>query len=675
MATLPPGLFRYLEHAAKAVSLKHGVKSSLVAVLQAALGNADLEVEASPKLGGLWQLLEALSPHCASEISPKWCIEMWKRVSTPSVAPFAIRLLHVLHSVLPTLPASDSAWLRSDLSMRCSAGPSSIPEPHCESSREMLRIVAGLHKEGELKWAEASLSKLLEQVSSSLQGGGKGGGISWWGSNAEEEGSNGEEASLSLALFQAGELVQLFGVVSSESPKQQIRLAEKLAKLTQLAVSGETETSAALPAAVRAHSFAALGKLCLCDAALARRCAPTFVKELQGSEDAVVRSNILVLMCDLCRRHTSLVDQHVPALASRLCDPNVTVRRHTLSLLSHLIHLDYLKLKGSTFYYLLLPLADDDLEIREMASSCLSGLMKRKDSQGASVACSHFVEAIFFLNSCRAHSVYNQFDKKLGEDLAKHLSEATHGERTIRRHAVYRTLLSTMADEHKFIVAGKLAQDVLGAVVDQNLSLKEAKEVVSDALWALGSKEIRLTVNKGADEETGVDGLAPGGAQEAVEAAKGKLIGKIARKNLIENVVPIMIALKADMEKERSSLVGPLMRCLREVVAQYKQEAADLFAADPRLASEIEYDMRRPLTPAPGHHINAGLMTPSSLSAAKARRRSTMTPGSMRSKCVTPASKRNSFGGVGGDTIVMPSPSGEAGAVRQWNVVPTPGHI
>lgn len=458
--------------------------------------------------------------------------------------------------------------------------------------------------------------------------------------------------------------MQLFGT-SHDVPKQQARLREKLAALTQMCVSGDkAEQATPLAAGVRAQAFAALGKLCLCDEALARRCTPTLIRELQRSEEPVVRNNVLMVMCDLCRRHTSLVEAHVPALATRLCDPNVVVRKHSLALLSHLIHLDYLKLKGSTFYYLCLPLADDDVGIREMAQSCLAGLMKRKDSQGGSVASNHFVEAVFFLNSCRAHPVYNQFDKQLGDDLARHLSDATHGERTMRRHAVYRTLLGTMQDEHKFMVAGKLAQDVLGAVVDGQLPLPRAKDVVGDALWVLGSKEIRLKANARDGEDDEAD--EPAGkrtAAAAVDAAKGKLIGKIARKNLVENVVPVMIALKADMEKLRSPLVRNLMQCLKEVVAQYKAETADLFAADPRLASEIEFDMRRPLTPAP-----ANMMTPSSRgSSAKARRH--MTPGS-RARIATPASKRST------DKVVLPSPrDGEIGAVRQWNVVPTPGKL
>jgi len=651
MGTLPPGLFRYLEHACEAIAKKGNLSKKLSEGLQHALASMDGDAEASPRLGGLWQLLEALAPHAQDTIASHWCVNMWRRMSTPCVAPFALRLLRVISTVVSLLPEADATWLRSDISLRCTAGPSAVPKPHCEASREMLRIVAALHAEGDVGWAEAALGRLLEQVQGRLT----------------DVFDNTSISTVSLALFQAGELVQLFGLSTDATPKQG-RLQEQMAVLAQRCVGGESDTK--MPAEVRAHAFAALGKLCLFDAGLARRCAPTFVRELHTATEASVRNNVLVVMCDLCRRHTALVDQHVPALATRLCDPNVTVRRHTLALLSHLIHLDYLKLKGSTFYYLLLPLADNDEGIRQLALSCLNSLMKRKDTQGTSVACSHFVEACFFLNSCTSHHVYNQFDSEHGESLSRHLSEATHGDRTRRRHDVYKVLLKSMADEHKFILAGKIAQDVLDPLVDGVLPLQETKEVLRDVLWVLGSKEICLSASKGktSDEDGDQDGHHDGGATSGAPAAnaaaiaKGKFIGKIARKNLVENVVPIMIALKAILERQHSPLVGKLMVCLREVLSQYKSEAADLFAADPRLASEIEYDMRRPLTPAP---VN-GLTTPSSRSAMKAnsRRRSSMTP---HSRCITPASK------VGGDTVSMPSPASTGAAVKQWNVVPTPG--
>jgi condensin-2 complex subunit D3 len=51
---------------------------------------------------------------------------------------------------------------------------------------------------------------------------------------------------------------------------------------------------------VRAFAFIALGKLCLEDDILAKKCIPAFAKELENCNSAVVRNNVMVIMCDLC---------------------------------------------------------------------------------------------------------------------------------------------------------------------------------------------------------------------------------------------------------------------------------------------------------------------------------------------------------------------------------------
>ena len=54
---------------------------------------------------------------------------------------------------------------------------------------------------------------------------------------------------------------------------------------------------------VRAHAFMALGKLCLKDHILAKKCINAFAKELATSEYAVVRNNLIVIMADLCAKY------------------------------------------------------------------------------------------------------------------------------------------------------------------------------------------------------------------------------------------------------------------------------------------------------------------------------------------------------------------------------------
>ncbi len=62
-----------------------------------------------------------------------------------------------------------------------------------------------------------------------------------------------------------------------------------------------------VPARVRAHAFIALGKLCLRDGALAKKVVHMLVRELRDvTSDVSVRSNVLLVLCDLCVRYTSI---------------------------------------------------------------------------------------------------------------------------------------------------------------------------------------------------------------------------------------------------------------------------------------------------------------------------------------------------------------------------------
>ena len=57
-----------------------------------------------------------------------------------------------------------------------------------------------------------------------------------------------------------------------------------------------------LTRSVRGHAVLALGKLCLQDEPLAKKCIPVFIRELKENVDHIVRNNIVVVICDLCIR-------------------------------------------------------------------------------------------------------------------------------------------------------------------------------------------------------------------------------------------------------------------------------------------------------------------------------------------------------------------------------------
>lgn len=87
-------------------------------------------------------------------------------------------------------------------------------------------------------------------------------------------------------------------------------------------------------------------------------------------------------------------------------------------------------------------------------------------------------------------------------------------------------------------------------------------------------------------EDEGADG-------GALQAARGRVVSHVAKKNLIQNAVPIFIELKRLLESKNSPLIGSLMECLRVLLKDYKNEFEEILVADKQLQKELVYDMKK----------------------------------------------------------------------------------
>lgn len=85
---------------------------------------------------------------------------------------------------------------------------------------------------------------------------------------------------------------------------------------------------------------------------------------------------------------------------------------------------------------------------------------------------------------------------------------------------------------------------ILGGVAEGALSLPACAGVLLDALTVVASKAIRAGAKGRPDAEDDAPDEAAGGAAAAAAAAKGRLVSAVMKKNLMENVVPILIELK-----------------------------------------------------------------------------------------------------------------------------------
>lgn len=79
------------------------------------------------------------------------------------------------------------------------------------------------------------------------------------------------------------------------------------------------------------------GKLCLQHEDLAKRSIPALVRELEVCSDMAVRNNVVITMCDLCKRYTAMVDKYIPNISACLKDSEPFIRRQTLLLLTDLL--------------------------------------------------------------------------------------------------------------------------------------------------------------------------------------------------------------------------------------------------------------------------------------------------------------------------------------------------
>uniref|UniRef100_S4R8W0 Non-SMC condensin II complex, subunit D3 n=1 Tax=Petromyzon marinus TaxID=7757 RepID=S4R8W0_PETMA len=345
-----------------------------------------------------------------------------------------------------------------------------------------------------------------------------------------------------------------------------------------------------MPTIVRAHAFITLGKLCLQNEDLAKKCIPALARELEISPEISIRNNVIIIMCDLCIRYTTLVDRYISKISACLRDEEPFIRRQTLVLLTNLLQEDYVKWRGFLFHRFASVLVDSDPGIRSFAEFCLIHLLLKKHT---GIIFQHFIECIFHFNSYEKHEKY-QFNQT-ERNREKHLFSLKGSHNKSKRMTIYRLLLEHLTDEQRFNLSTKLAQNILGSFVDGMLALDmEAADLLSDIFSVLCCKEIKLVVSRArpADEELPEDGEMAM-ANAVMQVAQKKLISQVQKKNFVENIIPIVIMLKKQMETKRLPVLKDLMQYLREVMKDYRDEVKDVLAADKRLAAEVEYDLKK----------------------------------------------------------------------------------
>ncbi|XP_062994944.1 condensin-2 complex subunit D3 [Elgaria multicarinata webbii] len=344
-----------------------------------------------------------------------------------------------------------------------------------------------------------------------------------------------------------------------------------------------------MPSVVRAHAFITLGKLCLQHEDLAKKCIPALARELEVSKDVAVRNNVVIVMCDLCIRYTTMADRYIPDVSMCLKDPEPFIRKQSLILLTNLLQEEFVKWKGSLFFRFVSVLVDPNEDIASLARFCLVHLLLKRNPVMFS---QHFIECIFHFNSYERHEKYNKFSQSEREKNLFSLKGKAHKE---KRMLIYKYLLEHFTDEQRFSITSKISLNVLACFVDGVLPLDlEGSELLSDTFDILSCKEIKLSAMRSKpddDIQPEDDELAM--ANAVMQVAQKKLISQVQKKNFVENIIPIITSLKTSLEQSRLPALRDLMNYLREVMQDYRNEIKEFFAVDKQLAAELEYDMKK----------------------------------------------------------------------------------
>uniref|UniRef100_A0A3B1JDT2 Condensin-2 complex subunit D3 n=1 Tax=Astyanax mexicanus TaxID=7994 RepID=A0A3B1JDT2_ASTMX len=332
--------------------------------------------------------------------------------------------------------------------------------------------------------------------------------------------------------------------------------------------------SSSMPTVVRAHAVITLGKLCLQHEELMVKYLPAFARELEVGKELAVRNNVVVVLCDLCVRYPNTLTRYIPNISACLRDPEPLIRKQTLIMLSNLLQEEFIKWKGSLFFRFTVALVDPEPTISDLCEYCLVDLFLKKNQLMFS---QHFIECIFHFNSYEKHKKYNKFSQTDSEKIKFSLKGMKNQGKRFR---IYRFLLKNFTDEQRFNITTRISQDVLALFVDSELPLDaDGAELLADVFDVLSLKEIKLT--------------AISGSAHADEPPEDEmLVSQVQKKNFVENVIPMVIALKNQLEEHRSPVLKHLMAYLQVTMQDYRSEVKELFVADEQLAAEVEYNLK-----------------------------------------------------------------------------------
>lgn len=344
---------------------------------------------------------------------------------------------------------------------------------------------------------------------------------------------------------------------------------------------------------IRALALTALGKLCLSESlgsskiqklsigeVLTRRFVPVLVHELDNATSSATRNNAVVILCDLCRQYTSVVEPFTPRIAGLLSDPSPFVRNQVLSSLVSLLQEDYLKVRpGLLLHQIVRCVLDKSSDVRTTAEYTLTYVVPQKNKCLLSV---FFVEVMFVLNDCGSSSVFTHYKTALQAS-----GSLAGSEQSQDRDTAYSVLLRAMPLEQRLRIPGRFRSDILEPILEEKLDLESStvRQVLEDCFRLLVCDKLYLFVKNGIRQPSSAadeaDGTETGG--------QSSIVRNVHLIEVREYTVPILLQLRNYLQNKRSPLLGSLMQCICSLLHPHKNQL-DQFITDATIRTEIGHE-------------------------------------------------------------------------------------
>ncbi|GJM95486.1 hypothetical protein PR202_ga12226 [Eleusine coracana subsp. coracana] len=287
---------------------------------------------------GSWWLLFEVSSFVPKSINWKFLSHHWKlldnvrqddrsKACSEGETNFAlwavnrVSLLQTISNVSMELPVEPAAELADSLLSRIQNFDMNLSEvdAHVKSLKTLCKRKAKTTKEGDaltLKWAQQLIHRafnILEQyIKEASEAGGR-----CFATPLRGKYTGMKEASMSKSTSQAVVAVFTVGSLILACPNASVKNITPL--LHTIITSGYsvprpeklvggTVSFKELAPSLYIQSWDTLAKICLVDDKLAKRYIPIFVQELERSNLATIRNNIMIAMADFYVRYTALVD-------------------------------------------------------------------------------------------------------------------------------------------------------------------------------------------------------------------------------------------------------------------------------------------------------------------------------------------------------------------------------